>query len=504
MANKQDANLTGLRFAEESSLGVLPGSPVWYPLEPNSYKDFGGQIKTVARSPINPSRQRKKGVVTDLDSAGGFSQDLTGTNLTRALQGFFFAAIREKKTSVPMNSTAIAFTSVTASTKTVAAASGLDTYIANSIVIASGFTNVGNNGFKTVASKTASTLVLNETMTDEASPPAAAKIVTVGYQFPSADASIAMNGSLVRLTSAAIDFTTLGLIAGEWIFIGGDAANTYFANNKGYARISSIVSTYLEFDKTSFTGQVEAGTGKTIQVFFGSVLKNESDPTLITRRTVQLERTVGSDGVGTMSEYIVGAVPNELTINIPQADKVTVDLSYVAIDHEQRTGTKGVKSGDRPAVVESDAFNTSSDLARVKLATVSDTNPAPTPLFAFATEMKITINNNVSPDKAIGVLGAFDTSAGDFIVGGSATVYFADVTATQAVRDNSDVTLDVIMTKNNAGLLFDIPLLSLGDGRLTVEKDQSIKLPLETNAAESKFGTTLLFQRFDYLPTAAM
>jgi len=101
------------------------------------------------------------------------------------------------------------------------------------------------------------------------------------------------------------------------------------------------------------------------------------------------------------------------------------------------------------------------------------------------------------------VLGAFDTSAGTFEVGGSMTAYFADVAAVQAVRNNEDITLDLILVKDNKGLLFDVPLLALGDGRLSVEQDKAIELPLETNAAESAFGYTLLFQSFAYLPDRA-
>ena len=79
----------------------------------------------------------------------------------------------------------------------------------------------------------------------------------------------------------------------------------------------------------------DAGAGKTIQIFYGDVLKNESDPALIKRRTYHLERQLGNDGDGTMSEYIKGSVPNDLMLDVKQADKATVDLNFIATDAEQ-------------------------------------------------------------------------------------------------------------------------------------------------------------------------
>ncbi len=204
-----------------------------------------------------------------------------------------------------------------------------------------------------------------------------------------------------------------------------------------------------------------------------------------------------------MSEYLVGAVPNELSLQIRQADKVTVDLSFVATDNEQRDGSVGVKSGTRPDLVDAPAFNTSSDFSRIKMHLLTAGNSNPTALFAFLTELTLTINNNVSPNKAVAVLGAFDVSAGTFQVSGNVTAYFADIAAVQAVRNNSDVTLDFALVKNNAGLVWDIPLLALGDGRLNVEQDQPITLPLSVDAAESAAGYTLLLNEFPYLPNAA-
>jgi len=509
MANKIDSNATGLKFAEETSIKVLPGSPVWHPLEPNGYNDFGGQLSLVARKPINPSRQQQKGVVSDLEASGGFGQDLTQGGAVRLFQGFLFADMREKGTNIPMNGSAIAFSGTTSGTKTYTLASGtLGAALSSGDMVAmSGFTNAANNGIKTVASSTNTTIVVNETVVTEGSPPSDARFQTVGAKGGAGQLDIDVTGSLPKLSrvSGTIDFTTMGLVVGEWVYIGGDAGGSVFTNsvNNGFARIASIATTSLEFDKTDNTMVNETGTGLTINLFFGNVIKNEKTPSLIKRRSYQLERTLGDDANGTMSEYLEGAVANELSIQVRQADKVTMDMGFIATDHTQRDGTTGVKSGSRPALVASDAYNTSSDFSRMRLSIVTAGNANPSALFAYVSELTITVNNNVSPNKAVAVLGAFDVSAGIFQVSGSATAYFADVAAVQAVRNNSDVSLDFSLVKSNKGMVWDVPLLALGDGRLQIEVDQPIKLPLSVEAAEGTAGHTLLFNEFPYLPTVA-
>lgn len=505
MADKQDSNLTGLRYAEEETLRVLPATPTWHALEPNSYTDFGGQLATVARNPINPTRQRKKGTTTDLDASGGFNQDLTMNNLTRLMQGFFFAHARQKADTQSFNGAAVTVSSVTATDDKYNTSASPGTYIAGNLALASGFGTAANNGLKVVVSADANdlTVAASPGLTDEPTPPAAARLQKVGHQFGTGTSAIAMNGDLVRLTESTLDLTTLGLIAGEWIFLGGDAAGTAFENNVGFARISTIAAGYLEFDKVDWEPVAEAGTGDTIQIFFGTIIRNEPAVADIVRRTYNVERTLGEDDDGEMSEYLVGAVPNELTLNVATADKVTIDLAFVALDNEQRDGLTGLKSGNRPDSLGEEALNTSNDFSRIKLAIASESDASVQDLFAYCTELSLVVNNNVSALKAIGTLGGFDTTAGTFEVSGNVEAYFANVAAVQAVRNNSDVTIDFAIVKANQGILFDLPLISLGDGRLAVEQDQAIKLPLETNAAESRFGYTLLMQSFPYLPTVA-
>lgn len=508
--SKIDSNVTGLCFAEEETFKTLPTTPVWWPLEPNSYSDFGGTVTTMARKPISASRQNKKGVATDMEASGGFNQDLTQTNLQRLLQGFFFASLRPKD---EFGDGSGVITSVGASNDINGTA--IDTgVVAGKLIFCSGFTNSANNGLKIVASVASGSVTVTETLVAEAAPPAAAKITMVGVQGATGDLDVTTTGAFATITSTTLDFTTLGLLPGEWIYVGGDTAGTQFvtAANNGFKRIRSIAANALVLDKSVLAMGTEANTTTTVRLFFGRVLKNETG-TSIVRRTYNLERTLGvpdtTDPTGVQSEYLTGAVPNELTINIPTAEKIMADLTFIAADNEQRSGTTDVKTGTRKTLAESDAFNTSSDIVRIKMSVVDAASEAPTALFGFLTELTLTINNGVTPNKAVGVFGAFEVSIGNFEVGGKCSAYFSDVAAVAAVRDNSDVTLDIILAKANTGVIIDFPLLALGDGRLNVEKDAPITLPLTLEAGTGAkvlptMDHTLLMVFFDYLPTAAM
>lgn len=515
-SNKVDSNVTGLAYAEEVCLKQLPDTvdgsglgdaAIWYGLEPNSYSDFGGELSTVARAPIDPSRQNKKGTITDLDASGGFNQDFTKSNLTRLMQGFFFADARQPLSTKPLNGAQLNVTSIVGSTKTITLPSGGAGFAAGRLVFLSGFTNSSNNGVKTVASSTATTIVTVEALVDEASPPVGAKIESVGASLTAGDINAAVVDGLFSLVSTTTDFTThTSLFPGKWLFIGGDATANRFANNVGYARIKAIAAHSIVFDDTTFAPVNESGAAKTIRYFAGTVIKNEKDASLIKRRSYNIERTLGEGESGVQAEYLEGAVANELTLNIPQADKLNADLTFIACDNTHRSGDTGdtQKVGTRIPAPGEDAYNTSSDIYRIKMAIHDPASSNPSALFGYVSEANVSINNNVTPNKAVGILGAFDTTAGNFEVGGSITAYFSTVSAVKAVRANADVGLNIIGAAKNAGFIFDIPLLGLGGGRLAVEKDAPITVPLEPAGAENENGYTLLYETFAYLPNVAM
>ncbi|KKK96804.1 hypothetical protein LCGC14_2659090, partial [marine sediment metagenome] len=87
------------------------------------------------------------------------------------------------------------------------------------------------------------------------------------------------------LTSTTTDFTDLGVIPGEWVYIGGELAASFFdtAANNGFKRVRTVVAARLEFDKSDLAMVIEAGADETIEIYLGRVLKNETDAsTLIT------------------------------------------------------------------------------------------------------------------------------------------------------------------------------------------------------------------------------
>jgi hypothetical protein len=620
---KIDSNVTGLRYQEELCIGVAESTNPWIPLEPNSYDDFGGEFSTVARNPINAGRQRQKGVLVDLDAAGGIQSDLTQDNLQDVLQGFFFADLRRKadvgadrsprrggiqgefedylitdidttadtitvdsrvalsaavvvggtgyavgdvvqvtdanatinarfivtgETGGIVDTVALTLTGFTGGlegrthtdtgvgaattvvtgsgsgtlTLTVTYGDGLE-WQEGDLLWLTGNNDAANDGLKTVAAAHAGSNVISvdENLTTDATPAATATMTTVGFEGNAGDLDIDASGALPQLTTAAEDFQTMGLIPGEWIWIGGDLAAQRFTNlnadgdevNNGWARIHTVATGALTFDKTRFVMTTEASTTETVRLYYGRVLKNEADPTLQVRRTYQLERQLGAPDADLpaeiQAEYLEGWVPNELTFNFATADKVTVDLSGNATNVSTVDGPTALKAGSRPALVSGDAFNTSNDVARLKLSVLDRTaGSSPSALFAFLTEFSVNINNNISPNKAISVLGAFDMTAGQFNVEGSMEAYFADVTAVASIRNNDDVTLDFAMVKGatgfKAGILVDVPLITLGDGRLDVAQDEPITLPLDIPAgADRVFDHTALMMFFDHLPDLA-
>lgn len=599
-------NDVSLQFAKEASLGALPGSPDWKMLEPNSFSGFGATVTTVARAPISPNRQRRKGTITDLDSAATFEEDLTLASFLNFLEGFVFAKtqrgmyeraefrslavtaggsggytidITDDTVAVVAVSTAnVAISTdlqdtdtldgVTLATgdlvllvaQTAPAENGLYTVVASgaasrataydtaaelagvrvraaggstnihkvyennqvaadivlgttsitfnsysppaasTLVFARGFATAANNGLKTVAAGSTSTNIRVNGLTAETV--AATENATVeiaGYSTAAGDLDVNASGNL---TSTSLDFRTLGLSVGQFIWVGGDAALNKFSNaaNSGLARVTAIAQNLLTLDKKTQAFVTEANTTQEVHIYFGRFVKNvQRSNYLYSEQSFQFEAAYpnlisGSTGF----EYSKGNYCNQMTITLPLTDKATVEFGFIGTDTPAPSTTRATNASSPRKVVRRDAFNTTPDVLRLRVTEVDETGI--TTDFKNAT---IIFNNNVSPEKVIGTLGARYMNTGNFEVNIDTSVLFTSEGVLAAIRANDTVTMEIALKNEDGGLVLDVPAMTMGGGGKEMPVNESVQLQSTGEAFEhSTLGTSIGVSVFPYLPAA--
>jgi hypothetical protein len=503
-----DSSEIEFRFEIETAQATLPGSPIWKALNPTSIDDFGPALNVVRRETLSIGRREQKGVVVGLDATGGFSHHLElGDVIAEMIRGYFFAAYRDKDDTVT--------TDVDGTGNAYQPAAGGDAFVANDLIFAKGFGDTVNNGLKVVTgAPAASNVPVTDTGLIDASTQTGT-ISRVGFEFGAGEVETNVAGTLPVLArvGGAKDFLDFGLVPGEWVHIGGDGAATQFATatENGWKRIKSITSTTLEFDKSENTMVADDGATKTIRLFFGRVVRDETG-TLIVRTTYQFEESLGVPDTDNPTEvqsiYGVAALPSELTLEVPTEEIVTGTFTYIMTDYETRSAATNRKAGTRPTPLSVDAVNSTNDVSRIRLSLVDATNENVVPLFAHIQEVSFSFNNNLTPNKAVRVLGNIGVSSGRFSVGAEFTAYFRDTQSVETVRNNSDMTLDAIIVKGNRGMAIDMPLVTPSNGQPQPAVDEPITVPIELIAStgakyDPNIDHTCIISFFDYLPDLA-
>lgn len=490
-------NNISLAYSIEAAFGVLNTSGEWKLLEPNDISTFGATITTVARNPISKTRQRRKGTVTDLDSAAEFEHDLTKEVFIDFAEGFVFANFRgDQLAGRPTAVTTSAFT----------VPSGIVAEV-DQLVFARGFPDVANNGLHVVDGVPSATSVTVATsLTADAAVPSEANATLdfAGRRGSLSDLDLDVTGTVGTLTSAAAeDFTTWGLVLGQLIHIGGLTLANQFdsagAGMEGYARVTSITATVLLLDKLSSGLVTDAGTGDTVDILFGRFLRNvATDDAEFIERSYQFEASLPNLGSGGSPryEYSLGNLANTMAISLPLADKAGVTFGFVGTDTQVPTAVRATNA-DTPTVTrQSGAFNTSADILRLRIAQLDETG-----LTTCFKDVTLTFNNNVSPEKCLGTLGALFMNTGNFEVDLEGQILFTDEAVASAVRDNETVTMDLLLKNDDGAIGVDIPAMTLGGGDKEFPVNESVLMNLTGQAfGDPTLDTSIGISMFPVVP----
>lgn len=497
---KIDSSSVGLYMAKEESINVLPENPVWQQLEPSEIGDVGGETTQTSRTIIRPDRQNSRGAITDLSASADFTQELSQNNASELLQGFCFAQAHEPFTTKPLNTTG---TTVSCSSDTYTLTDttyDTSSVLAGSLIKASGFTLSANNGLKVVDSVADNVITVTSAGGVTTETAGDGVIQVVGYR---TSATISVTGKVKLGFTGADD---LGLEIGQWIFVGGDE-NKFSTNGTFYARISAIEEDGLTLDFTTNPAELSAEASTTVDLFWGFTIHNEKDIDKIKRTTYTIEERLGfADQESTIPQasYVSGCVPSEMTITIENSALSSIQYQFTGCRFYTKKGT--LATGTRLDAWDEKGYNNANEVYLACLSTVSNDpeKTAPAELFAFMTSGNISINNNTNENKAVGCLGAFDISVGKFDVTANPNVYFTNVDVIKSLKDNVDVGMQMILSRNNEGVIFDIPMMGMGSSIPSVSDGEPLMMDLTANGAKSKYGYTLSFQNFPYLPDVAM
>jgi hypothetical protein len=484
-------NNISLAYAIEETLGALPVAPTWKTLEPNAINAFGASVTTVARSPISKSRQRRKGTVTDLDSSVEFDGDMTLDHFIDFAEGFMFSSLVGPVVTVP--------TAATASTDAYTVPTMAAAIPAGRLVYARGFTNADNNGLKVVDSGGSTTSVpVTGDLVDEAAPPTNVELAVCGVRTAAGDLDVDADGNI---TSAALDFTTLGVRAGQVVWVGGDAAINRFTNaaNKGFVRLVSVAAHLLTIDKKGQAFATEANTTQEVDLYFGRFLRNVAvDDSDYLEQSYQFEAAYPNLGSGGADqyEYAKGNYCNTLGFDLPLTDKATLAFAFAGTDTDAPSDSRATDADAPIEPLQTGAFNTSADIARLRIQEVDETG-----LTTDFKSLTFNINNNVSPEKVLGTLGAKFMNTGNFEIDIEAQLLFTDGAVVEAVRENRRVTMDFSVRNDDGAIVVDVPSMTLGDGAREYPVNESVLINTTAQAyGDAVLGYSVGISLFPYAP----
>lgn len=413
---------------------------------------------------LRPDRMLGDPIETIIDAGGSVNFEWSYPNDNTFLSDICRSALYNTWASAPAFDNDGTADSVVTDAGTVASTyavvSGGAAAKAGHLVQASGFTNAANNQIFRVTSSTATTIVGTAlTMTAESVPPGTARLKVVGFQGASADITSTATG----LGSTALDFTTLGLIVGQWIKIGGtlDASTFAFLVTAGlvaraaaWARISAITATALTLDNLPAGWTTDSGTGKTIKVFFGDQIRNGATPAAINQVAMTHEKGFLGQSVPT---YIAmrGQTVNTLSLTIASRAKITGTAAFMGMGGGQST-TPLDASIDGPTTGAVMAANANVGRIGEAGATLSGPN--------FVKQLTVNINNNL---RAIDELGNQNPAAieeGEFTVTGTVDTLFGDNTLLAKFYAGTTTSINARVAKNGQATIFQFPRVTYRGG----------------------------------------
>lgn len=349
-----------------------------------------------------------------------------------------------------------------AMTLTITALTGGTAPAAGNLYRFSGFANPGNNGIFVLTGGSATTLLFTNTLGVSETPPAGARIKFVGAQGAATALAATDAGGVTTLTG--LPTAIAGLVAGEWIKVGGIAGTAFaFATaGEGWARLSiAQAGTTATFDQVPSTWAVDAGTGQTIQVFVGEYAR----PGLTrTGFTVTIEEQFQDLAVPEF-HYYDGMTLSKLTFTAKQQAMLTGSAEFMGQTTTIATSRFSGATDIAPPTFDIMTTATSAGRVFINGLVPADLN--------YVQSVDVTIDNTLRSQVALGSTGPIGIGIGRSMVTGKMGFFYTSQAVLNNLRSNLPVSLMVLSaagddTYGREGLLIDMPRIKFTKGGVEV------------------------------------
>lgn len=482
-----DSNRTRLTVVKEATFGVTPNTPRMRTMRITG-EGLQYTPQFVNSAEIRSDRMMSDPIKINETNQGPINFELsfpvTSSPLASLLESLFFSPWSNTPDFDNDGTADSVVTDAGTTTDTYVVASGGAAVVAGHLVRATGFSNAANNQIFRAASSTGTTIVGSAlSLTAETAPPAAARLKVVGFQGASGDLVAVSDG----ITSTSLDFTTLGLNAGRWIKIGGTAAGDRFATAacNGWARIIAVTATKLTLDSLPSGWTTDAGTGKTLKVWFGDQLKNG---------TTRISHTVERGFLGQATPtYIIqrGMVAGQAALNFTTEQVIAGSFTLMGL-----TGEQGTVTLDASPDAETDVpvMSANVNVGRIAESGVAVTSPN------WVRSAALSFNNNLRMITAVGNVGAVDIGVGEFAVQANLETYFGSNALLTKLLAGTQGSLLLLTTKSSQAIIVAMPRVTFTEGSPSAgQKNSDVVLPLVASASKDPLtGAHAIVDRLSY------
>ncbi len=509
-----DAEAVGIRIATESAPGTAPSSGWTLALQPNpgGIKGFRRQNDTVERDPLSVYGANEKGDIVGHKAEVTLTVDFTN-DVCRYMLPSMFRSVTNKAGgtgTITLRPTAVVDGGGSDDSFTHAAMSSA--FAAGILVRAQGFANSANNGVFVVQSggSTTSTPVptgslVAETGVTTPALPGNQILEACGVQGTTGDIQINASNHLI---SSTLDFTTLGLVKGMAIALGGADAGTRFATLAADEDCIAFVKStptanLIELEDHMYTtGGADSGTGKTIRLLFGERGANRArnDSTFYSKPTHVIEKedqNAGTSNTVAIYTYLNGGALSMWKLTGPLKGKITAEFTFCGLNVANPVLAADRKSGASSAYapLSTALFDTSNDLDAVKAKDASGD------LVTEINAWTLDCNLNVRPKEVQGTNGAIGHKHGKFEPMFTLDAYFNDKDQIAAVNDNRNIKILAPIGNHQGGFVIRMPYSALRGGEQEYAANEAVTLKgTAPGFRDPDTNVVMEMTRFPYLP----